>query len=344
MKAIGATRRQIKKIVLLEGFGVAAIAIPAGLLLGTAIARIVMLGFLSFSSEENAYLEVMDEVIRDGEVTLCYWWIYLLVIAAMGITGVFLMIVATVLSCADPKESADSSIVGQYEIFPIVEDNNKEHPEWAWSEVQKSDLMNEKLKKQIEKLDGIKYVETFTRVRIECDAFTDGEYNAISGIPEAYAEEIEKGITEGEITYEELKSGDKAIVDRALLHWYPELGVGDRVKLTVHDGDRSYEKEVEIAAVGEYRIGLTDYDFFIMAKEAADKLCENNHAGRFCVMADQDYDEALEKSLKEIVDRSGRLQMRTWKTEYTLLLIQILLAFLISRSARKDSLIERIRI
>ena len=30
----------------------------------------------------------------------------------------------------------------------------------------------------------------------------------INGVPEEYAEELKKGITEGNVTYEELKSGD----------------------------------------------------------------------------------------------------------------------------------------
>ena len=47
----------------------------------------------------------------------------------MAVTGIFVMMVATVLSCANPMESAKSSIVGQYEISPIVESGNKEHPE-----------------------------------------------------------------------------------------------------------------------------------------------------------------------------------------------------------------------
>ncbi len=37
-------------------------------------------------------------------------------------------------------------------------------------------------------------------------------------MPEEYAEELKKGITEGNVTYEELKSGDKVILDRALLY------------------------------------------------------------------------------------------------------------------------------
>ena len=73
--------------------------------------------------------------------------------------------------------------------------------------------------------------------------------------------------TEGNVTYEELKSGDKVILDRALLHWYPDIKVGDKLKLNIHDGDNTFQKEIEVAAIGEYGTGLTNYNCLIMAKE-----------------------------------------------------------------------------
>ena len=238
-------------------------------------------------------------------------------IVSMAVTGIFVMMVATVLSCANPMESAKSSIVGQYEISPIVESGNKEHPEYEWAEVQKNNPLNEGLKQQIEELDGVERVDVFTALKVSGGPFEEeigSEF--INGVPEEYAEELKKGITEGNVTYEELKSGDKVILDRALLHWYPDIKVGDKLKLNIHDGDNTFQKEIEVAAIGEYGRGLTNYNCLIMAKEGAEKLTINNSSSYFQVIADKDYDEALEASLQAIVDGSGRLQMRTWKNEY----------------------------
>lgn len=383
LKAIGATRGQIRQIVLREGFCVAALAIPAGLLVGTLISKIVLLEFSGFADRENGMRKVLDEIIRNDEIPLYHWWIYLLTIAvtlgtvylsllrpmhmaakvseieamryqgtdkrrrvrrkryeyltigrltsrnlfenkkkslvtilSMSVTGIFVMVIATILSCANPTESADASIVGQYEISPIIENGNKEHPEREWSEVQKNNPLSEELKLQIEQLDGVERIDIFTVVRVSGGPFDEEDYNAINGVPKEYAKEIERGITEGKVTYEELKSGDKVIVDRALLYWYPDLKIGDKLNLTIYDADRTYEKEIEIAAIGEYGSGFTNYNYLIMAKEAADKLCGNNAAGYFHVIADKKYDKILEGNLKEIVAASGSLQMRTWQSEY----------------------------
>lgn len=384
LKAIGATKRQLRQIVLREGMGVALFAIPIGLLIGTVAVKVVLLQFVEHAKDSNVLITEAYKVVAKGEVQLYYWWIYLLAIAvtlctvylslmkpmrmaakvseieamryqggskrqkssrkgyqflnigrltkrnlaenkkkstitivSMAVTGIFVMMVATVLSCANPMESAKSSIVGQYEISPIVESGNKEHPEYEWAEVQKNNPLNEGLKQQIEELDGVERVDVFTALKVSGGPFEEKiGTEFINGVPEEYAEELKKGITEGNVTYEELKSGDKVILDRALLHWYPDIKVGDKLKLNIHDGDNTFQKEIEVAAIGEYVTGLTNYNCLIMAKEGAEKLTINNSSSYFQVIADKDYDEALEASLQAIVDGSGRLQMRTWKNEY----------------------------
>ena len=384
LKAIGATKRQLRQIVLREGMGVALFAIPIGLLIGTVAVKVVLLQFVEHAKDSNVLITEAYKVVAKGEVQLYYWWIYLLAIAvtlctvylslmkpmrmaakvseieamryqggskrqkssrkgyqflnigrltkrnlaenkkkstitivSMAVTGIFVMMVATVLSCANPMESAKSSIVGQYEISPIVESGNKEHPEYEWAEVQKNNPLNEGLKQQIEELDGVERVDVFTALKVSGGPFEEKiGTEFINGVPEEYAEELKKGITEGNVTYEELKSGDKVILDRALLHWYPDIKVGDKLKLNIHDGDNTFQKEIEVAAIGEYGTGLTNYNCLIMAKEGAEKLTINNSSSYFQVIADKDYDEALEASLQAIVAGSGRLQMRTWKNEY----------------------------
>ena len=384
LKAIGATKRQLRQIVLREGMGVALFAIPIGLLIGTVAVKVVLLQFVEHAKDSNVLITEAYKVVAKGEVQLYYWWIYLLAIAvtlctvylslmkpmrmaakvseieamryqggskrqkssrkgyqflnigrltkrnlaenkkkstitivSMAVTGIFVMMVATVLSCANPMESAKSSIVGQYEISPIVESGNKEHPEYEWAEVQKNNPLNEGLKQQIEELDGVERVDVFTALKVSGGPFEEKiGTEFINGVPEEYAEELKKGITEGNVTYEELKSGDKVILDRALLHWYPDIKVGDKLKLNIHDGDNTFQKEIAVAAIGEYGTGLTNYNCLIMAKEGAEKLTINNSSSYFQVIADKDYDEALEASLQAIVDGSGRLQMRTWKNEY----------------------------
>lgn len=324
LKAIGATKRQLRQIVLREGMGVTLCTVYLSLMkpmrMAAKVSEIEAMRYQGGSKRQKSsrkgyqFLNIgrltkrnLAENKKKSTIT----------IVSMAVTGIFVMMVATVLSCANPMESAKSSIVGQYEISPIVESGNKEHPEYEWAEVQKNNPLNEGLKQQIEELDGVERVDVFTALKVSGGPFEEKiGTEFINGVPEEYAEELKKGITEGNVTYEELKSGDKVILDRALLHWYPDIKVGDKLKLNIHDGDNTFQKEIEVAAIGEYGTGLTNYNCLIMAKEGAEKLTINNSSSYFQVIADKDYDEALEASLQAIVDGSGRLQMRTWKNEY----------------------------
>lgn len=67
------------------------------------------------------------------------------------------MVVATVLSCADPNEAGNNSLMGEYQIAPIIDNNDKEHPELEWSQVQQNNPLTEELKEQILQIDGISY-------------------------------------------------------------------------------------------------------------------------------------------------------------------------------------------
>lgn len=239
----------------------------------------------------------------------------IITICSMGITGTFLMVVATVLSCANPVESANSSILGQYRVMVESEAGNKEHPEREWSEIVKNNPLSDDLKDRILAIDGVDKVECFTAVTVDADELLWSEQ--IRGIPESYAKELEDGIIEGSVTYEELKSGDKAVIDKNLLYWHPGLSIGDKLMMTIQDGDNSYQKEIEIAAIGDYRHGFTVYEYFLMAKAGADSLITNNGSREFEIYADKQYDETVEQEISSVISgTSDLLNLSSWQNEY----------------------------
>lgn len=385
LKAIGASKKQIRQILLREGMLAALCAIPIGLLAGTILVKFVLLEMFTMYEDDtaNITLEVSRQIIQNLEVSLYPWWTYPMVIVivfltvyialikpirkmakisvmeairyqensrkkkkkkgydyltiarltrinlfnhkkksiitilSMSITGVFVMVVAAVLSSANPIESANANLVGQYTVTQNVEYGNKEHPEREWTQIQANNPLNDELKSQLEALDGVKRVDVFSEIDISGDIFEDdGSGEDICGVPEEYADEIEAGIIEGKASYEDLKSGDAVIADCGLLYYYPDLKVGDTLHVTVHDGEAEYEKALKIIAIGDYRYGLTNYDWLIMAKEAADKLSSNNVNRYFCVIADKNYDTELDHSIENLIASNDILEKAAWQTYY----------------------------
>ncbi|MGN0496283.1 MAG: ABC transporter permease [Lachnospiraceae bacterium] len=381
IKAIGATTGQLRRIVLLEGFFVAGMAVPLGLLTGSLMVKYVFLSIFKLYQNENMLMSTIQYMVQRGDVQLIVPWIYLLTvcvamitvflsllrpmkiaakvseieamgytgeqtkkkhrkgysditvgkltmihlagnkkksmitICSMAVTGLFFMVVATVLSCANLSEAADNSIMGAYQIFPIIDSDNKEHPELQWSQVQKNNPLTEELKEQILEIDGISGVECYLGNCVESDAF-DGDSEDILGVPESGKELLEKGIIEGSITYEELKSGDKVIIDKNLLYWYPDLKIGDVIEVVVEDVDEKYRKQLEIAAIGDYDLGFTSYCYLIMAQEGLRTFSDNNLNMYYRIFADKKYDPDVEAKLKTIIEENGRIQMETWKSHY----------------------------
>jgi putative ABC transport system permease protein len=388
LKAMGATKHQIKEIVLREGLGVTMIAIPIGLFIGTILSRVVFFLFLSIYKDENPTIGIMKDMLSKKQFSLNHWWIYLLTIVvailtmyisllkpmkiassisemeairyqpketsirkgkrikrynrksfsevtipklsfiylfgnkkksiitivSMGITGVFLMVVATVLSCANPRESASNSVLGQYEISLNVETGNKEHPEREWSNIVKNNPLTKELEEKIKDIKGIKYISTFGAVIVSSEIF-EGDSQGVCGVPKEYSNLLEEGIIKGRATYDDLKSGDKVIVDKNLLHWYPDIKIGDILYLTVEDGTGS-QKKVEVVAIGDYSIGFSNYNYLFMAEEGANKLSDYNMNEVFHIFAEKDYNRDTENALNRLISQDDRLELQTWQQRF----------------------------
>ncbi len=76
LRAIGATRRQIRRIVFREGFAVAAIAVPAGIILGLISGILLIKALVNVSLSSDPVLgEEMKVILANGEASLVKWWI-----------------------------------------------------------------------------------------------------------------------------------------------------------------------------------------------------------------------------------------------------------------------------
>ena len=384
LKAMGATKRQIRQIVLREGFSVAFIAIPLGLLAGTVLSKMVFSGLMELYVGENAMVSILRDLLNENKIRLYHGWIYLLAVAvtlttvylsllrpmrtaakvseieamryqdnkgenakrkrkkgylnittgrlakiyltgnkkksaiticSMAATGIFLMVIATVLSCANPVEGANNTVLGQYEISPAVEYENKEHPEREWGNMQKNNPLTKELEEEIEQVEGIEAVVCFSKLYGTSEEF-DGVREGILGVPESYKEELENGIIRGNVTYEELLTGDKVIVDKNLLYWYPDIEVGDILKVQVETGSKTYEKSLQVAAIGEYPLAFSNYSYLMMAQEGLETLSDCSLNYYYHVFAEKNYDEEVEKRLEALVAESEFLEMQTWKAAY----------------------------
>ena len=91
---------------------------------------------------------------------------------------------------------------------------------------------------------------------------------------------------------------------------------GDVLEVVFEDGDVKCQKQLEIAAIGDYDLGFTSYRYLIMAEEGLRSFSDNNLNMNYRIFAEKKYDGEVEEKLKAIVNENGRIQMETWKYHY----------------------------
>ncbi len=77
IKALGATKRQIRQIVFREGMLVACIAVPVGLLAGSIASKLGFKYLLNAFGEGDALGNITRQLIESNEVAILKPWIYL---------------------------------------------------------------------------------------------------------------------------------------------------------------------------------------------------------------------------------------------------------------------------
>lgn len=88
LRAIGATKRQIRKLVFREGFAVYILAAPVGILLGLGIGILTTYAMIHSApgSMDNILVQAMADVWDKGEATLVRWQVIVLALAVSFVT------------------------------------------------------------------------------------------------------------------------------------------------------------------------------------------------------------------------------------------------------------------
>ena len=340
LKAMGATRRQIRQIVFREGLLVTALSLPLGLLLGSILAGPVIRWIYRISGEgvqTNAAAMEMNricmELLEQRQVPVLYGWVYILTIltvlvtvylslvkpmrmaakispveamryqgeirekkkerkgfaemslvkltrsnlsrnkkrsiltiVTLGAVGILFMAVATVLSCADPEEIAKQEFEGDYEIAVDSWEGDKMNPDRAWVNLMQNNPLNGDLLEQIRAVDGVEEVKVktyLTGTLADLDPEREIASASIQGLDESYREIVENCQIEGAVTWEELEEGEKILVSDHMLRWFPELKLGDAVRMELETPEGTVERTFEIAAVGEYPSAVSWSNFLL---------------------------------------------------------------------------------
>ena len=384
LRAIGATKKQVRSIVLREGMLTACIAIPIGLLIGTPFITGAVHILIDAAGNVNAReAEIIDQILREGSVNLHPLWLYalsigvsfftvwlslrkpmktaakitpieamrfqneeskekkrngydslnlfrvtkinlirnkkrtLITVLSMGMTGILFLVVATILSCADPREITNAAVKSHYQIQIESESGNKEHPELEWGTIQQNNPLNEAMQQKVESIPGVVRTEYIQRLQFFCKELSEGNQEAsMEALPDSYMEELKKNIVEGTFDEKGWKNGTKILASDHLLHWEKDLKVGDVYHFQIETGNETIEKEVEVMGIVDLPPSFLESGSWIVSAEAMHAMSKYNANDEMFIYAEKEYDEKLEKELQEIIGEDHRLSIETWQEEY----------------------------
>lgn len=383
LKALGATKKQIRQIIFREGIFVTLASVPAALLVSTLASQgILVLISTPFKDSESG--QYIHEVIKSGKVSLVHFWIYALTLAVVlftvyvslvkpmstaarvspveamryqgeisakkkrrrgyeslnlvrltlanlsrnkkrtGITiltlsavGVLFMVMATILSCADPKEIAREDIEADYRIKVVTEAGNRIAPERDWKIVQQNNPMNGDFLKKVESIPGVTQVKTKKRMDAELPDYIypgdDTCWNtSIIGVDASYAELIEKGQTQGRISYEELQKGEKILMSEVFLYWFPEVRVGDNIRMILYNGEKPVERTFEIGAIGSYSNGFLGSSF-LLPESVLDEISDYNLTYACDITVEEDAKPEAYEELESLWKDSENMEGKSYE-------------------------------
>lgn len=385
LKALGATKKQIRQTILRENLIVAGVAIPTGLLIGIIGTTLFFNKIMLFFMNDSMSLKVMKESLENGEVQLILPWIValtvivslltvivsslkpmrqagkilpieamrytgqsvtkqtkrqgfiditlgklagatlsrnkkrtLMTIFSLGTIGVLFVVVSTVFNCMQPAQIARDSIASDFRLSIEHWGGDKMNPDREWTAIQQNNPLNAEVKEQIAGISGVKAIETHLMINGEIPKLTDsytGEELVVSitGVDEERFKELQSSIKEGSVTYEELVTGDVLIAGDVFARNYPEIAVGDRLEVTIFDGENSYSKEMTVAAIGDFTQGQSNYSTFISSNDGIQTMSSNNLTSYYDIEVDQKEVDAVKTALSELAASNEMLELETYQ-------------------------------
>lgn len=388
LKALGASKRQIRQIVFREGLIAAAAALPVGLILGSVISRPVILSMFGlYGSDSNldpsakAFNSLCADLVQSGQVSLFHWWIYLLTIitvfvtvylalvrpmriaskispveamryqgegrkeksrkgyqnmnlfrltlaglsrnkkrtfltiATLSVIGILFMTVATVISCADPKELAHEDIDSDCRISIDSWEGDKMNPQRSWSVIMKNNPMDEEFMQRLSSIPGVEDIRTSTYLAGALpDLDPDGSISGadVAGIDSSRARELERTILDGDFIWEDLLSGDQIVAKWSFAVFYPETEVGDPIRICFDTPDGPVEKTFTLVGICRYSEGFSG-SLFVLPQEVMEQICPYNLTDTCDITVNPAHKDAAYAEIQELADFSELFILDTYE-------------------------------
>ena len=248
---------------------------------------------------------------------------------SMGLSWVLFMAISGVLSSMTPENMANEILNGaQFRIHMYTVAEDTVYPENTLNYLQMRNLFGAEMVEKIKVLDGVdevnRKITMLARVEDAPDGFDSfvGNPATLGTVEKSDMKSLQKVLKRGRLDYEEMTVQNGIIWSSD--YWLDKAGlsIGDRVNLTLYDGD----KEIPFTGTLVASLNISDSDFLV-TKETYDKIGVKTDptTDLFVTMKGPALGSAYEKryetvkeSIAEMIADEEKLSLYSWDEEIEL--------------------------
>ncbi|EGT3783393.1 FtsX-like permease family protein [Clostridioides difficile] len=353
LRAIGATKKQIKNIVFKEGFILAGIAIPIGIILGYVLANIIIKSFMDIDVKSSrlpvilsvvviSFISVVLSLLKPMKVASKvsivdavrytgnkisnkskrkgYKNINLkrlshanlernkkrtyMTLASLILSGTIFITVSTALESFDAEKMAREHFPYDIEVrLSGYEMNSDKNPKNNLNILQMNNPLSKDFFNQIKNMEGIKRIESARSVKIGMEDYdVEFKYDLLQSINENDVKSLNKNIIDGKINLERLQTGDEIVITHVDTAKEMGVKVGDKIRLTLYDGDKKIKKEFKVQAIA---MGVPSFG---IGKDFIDRTLKYDSTSSLGIYTEEGKYQEIKDSIKKIAKNNGFLE------------------------------------
>ncbi|MCC0698798.1 FtsX-like permease family protein [Clostridioides sp. ZZV15-6383] len=353
LRAIGATKKQIKNIVFKEGFILAGISIPIGIILGYVLANIIIKSFMNIDVKSSqlpvillvaviSFISVVLSLLKPMKVASKvsivdavrytgnkissknkrkgYKNINLkrlshanlernkkrtyMTLASLILSGTIFITVSTSLESFDAEKMAREHFPYDIEVrLSGYEMDSDKNPKNNLNILQMNNPLGKDFLNQIKGIEGIKKIESARSVKIGMEDYdVEFKHDLLQSINENDVKSLNKNLVDGKINLERLQTGDEIVITH--IDTAKEMGVkaGDKIKLTLYDGDKEIKKEFKVQAIA---MGVPSFG---IGKDFIDRTLKYDSTSSLGIYTEEGQYQEVKDSIKKIAKSNGFLE------------------------------------
>lgn len=353
LRAIGATKKQVKNIVFKEGFILAGIAIPIGTILGYALSNIIIKSVMDIDVKSSqlpvillviiiSFMSVVLSLLKPMKVASKvsivdavrytgnkisnknkrkgYKNINLkrlsqanlernkkrtyMTLVSLILSGTIFITVSTALESFDAEKMARTNFPYDIEVrLTGYEMDSDKNPENNLNILQMNNPLSKDFFNQIKDMEGIKKIESARSVKIGMEDYNvEFEHDLLQSVDENDVKALNNNLVDGKINFERLQTGDEIVITH--VDTAKEMGVkaGDKIKLTLYDGDKIIKKEFKVQAIA---MGSPSFG---IGKDFIDRTLKHDSTSSLGIYTEEGKYQEVKDSIKKIAKSNGFLE------------------------------------